>query len=180
MRPGLQIRLSSQFAGRALSSGTADRCGQRRPLTTARPSSLPCRGRRLESLLRKKGQSISGKLNCEELNLQAHGEQRRVEGGRITICDAVHNVAGGDRRGTKCSVGYAAHCTDARRHSSRHSATSTERDAILRLKGKDLPRFAGSGHGDVFLRVLVHVPEHLSPEQRTLYTRLQSMSRSDR
>ena len=56
----------------------------------------------------------------------------------------------------------------------------TQPDAILRLKGKGLPRFAGSGHGDVLLRVQVHVPEQLSPEQRALCTRLQSMSRSDR
>jgi molecular chaperone DnaJ len=56
----------------------------------------------------------------------------------------------------------------------------TQPDSVLRLKGKGLPRFAGSGHGDLFLRILVHVPERLSPEQRTLYTRLQSMSHSDR
>jgi molecular chaperone DnaJ len=56
----------------------------------------------------------------------------------------------------------------------------TQSDSVLRLKGKGLPRFGGSGRGDLFLRVQVHVPERLSFEERKLYERLQSLSRKDK
>jgi molecular chaperone DnaJ len=56
----------------------------------------------------------------------------------------------------------------------------TQPDAVLRLKGKGLPRFGGRGRGDLFLRVQVHVPESLSFEERELYERLQSLSRKDK
>lgn len=51
----------------------------------------------------------------------------------------------------------------------------TQPDAILRLKGKGLPRFGERGRGDLLLRVLVHVPERLSDEERKLYERLHSL-----
>jgi molecular chaperone DnaJ len=55
----------------------------------------------------------------------------------------------------------------------------TQPDAILRLKGKGLPRFGGSGRGDLFLRFQVHVPERLSLEEQKLYQRLQALARKD-
>jgi len=56
----------------------------------------------------------------------------------------------------------------------------TQPDSVLRLKGKGLPRFGGSGRGDLLLRVQVHVPERLSFEEQKLYERLQSLSRKDK
>ncbi|TNF97994.1 MAG: J domain-containing protein [Gammaproteobacteria bacterium] len=48
----------------------------------------------------------------------------------------------------------------------------TQPDEILRLRGKGLPRFRGSGHGDLNLRIVVHIPEDLSKEERQLYQEL--------
>ena len=56
----------------------------------------------------------------------------------------------------------------------------TQPDSVLRLKGKGLPRFGGSGRGDLFLRGQVHVPERLSPEERILYEQLQALSLKDK
>jgi molecular chaperone DnaJ len=56
----------------------------------------------------------------------------------------------------------------------------TQPDSTLRLTGKGLPRFGGSGRGDMFLRIQVHVPERLSREEQQLYERLQTLSRKDK
>jgi molecular chaperone DnaJ len=52
----------------------------------------------------------------------------------------------------------------------------TQPESVLRLKGKGLPRFGGSGRGDLFLRIQVHVPERLSLEEQKLYERLRALS----
>jgi molecular chaperone DnaJ len=51
----------------------------------------------------------------------------------------------------------------------------TQPDAVLRLRGKGLPRFQEKGRGDLYLRVKVHVPERLSTKERELYDKLQAM-----
>jgi molecular chaperone DnaJ len=53
-------------------------------------------------------------------------------------------------------------------------------DSTLRLKGKGLPRFGGSGRGDLFVRVQVHVPDKLSTEERKSYERLQALSQKSK
>jgi len=51
----------------------------------------------------------------------------------------------------------------------------TQPGAVLRLKGKGLPEF-GSGHpGEMYLRIGVYIPEHLSREERELYERLRAL-----
>lgn len=44
--------------------------------------------------------------------------------------------------------------------------------ALLRVKGKGLPEFGSSRHGELYLRIEVKIPEHLSGEERELYERL--------
>lgn len=51
----------------------------------------------------------------------------------------------------------------------------TQPDAVLRLRGKGLPRFQEKGRGDLYLRVRVHVPEHLSVKERALFDQLRAM-----
>lgn len=51
----------------------------------------------------------------------------------------------------------------------------TQPDAMLRLKGKGLPEFGSGRHGDMYLRITVQVPEHLSREERELYERLRAI-----
>ena len=46
---------------------------------------------------------------------------------------------------------------------------------VLRLTGKGLPEFGGDRRGDLFLRLRVHLPEHLSREQRQLFERLRKL-----
>lgn len=53
----------------------------------------------------------------------------------------------------------------------------TQSDAVLRLTGKGLPRFGRRGRGDLFVRVRIRVPDHLSDEEQRLYERLKSLSR---
>jgi molecular chaperone DnaJ len=51
----------------------------------------------------------------------------------------------------------------------------TQPDAVLRLKGKGLPEFGNGRHGEMYLRIAVHVPEKLSREERELYERLRAI-----
>nr|WP_097066336.1 molecular chaperone DnaJ [Nitrosovibrio sp. Nv4] len=51
----------------------------------------------------------------------------------------------------------------------------TQPDAILRLEGKGLPEFGSDRHGDMYLRIRLEVPEHLTREERELYERLRAI-----
>jgi molecular chaperone DnaJ len=52
----------------------------------------------------------------------------------------------------------------------------TQPGAVLRLRGKGLPQFGGSKRGDLYLRLLVAIPQQLSAEERALYERLRALS----
>jgi len=49
--------------------------------------------------------------------------------------------------------------------------------AVLRLRGKGLPRYGGRGRGDINLRIEVLVPERTTAEERELYERLRALAR---
>ena len=51
----------------------------------------------------------------------------------------------------------------------------TQPDAVLRLKGKGLPEFGNGRHGEMYLRIAVHVPEHLSRKEHELYEQLRAI-----
>lgn len=51
----------------------------------------------------------------------------------------------------------------------------TQPGAVLRLKGKGLPEFGNGRHGELYLRIEVHVPEQLSREERGLYEQLRTL-----
>ncbi len=51
-------------------------------------------------------------------------------------------------------------------------------DEMLRLRGKGLPRYRGSGRGDLILRIEVVIPEQLSEEERELYRKLAALRSS--
>jgi molecular chaperone DnaJ len=42
-----------------------------------------------------------------------------------------------------------------------------------------LPHFGGTGRGDLFLRVDMRVPDHLTSEERKLYERLRALGKKD-
>lgn len=50
----------------------------------------------------------------------------------------------------------------------------TQPDSIFRLKGKGLPRFAARGRGDLMIRIQIHIPQHITMEERKLFERLQT------
>jgi molecular chaperone DnaJ len=52
----------------------------------------------------------------------------------------------------------------------------TQPYAVLRVRGKGLPEFGGRKHGDLYLRILVHIPEHLSSEERGIYQQLRDLA----
>jgi molecular chaperone DnaJ len=51
----------------------------------------------------------------------------------------------------------------------------TQPDEVLRLRGKGLPVFGGVGRGHLNIQITVHIPEHLSEQERALYERLKAM-----
>ena len=51
----------------------------------------------------------------------------------------------------------------------------TQPDEVLRLRGKGLPNFRGHGHGDLNLRIQIHVPEKTSAEERALYEQIRAL-----
>lgn len=56
----------------------------------------------------------------------------------------------------------------------------TQPDTVLRLRGKGLPVFGGSRRGDLYVRMDLPVPRHLSSEERQLYERLRAIGRGNR
>jgi molecular chaperone DnaJ len=52
----------------------------------------------------------------------------------------------------------------------------TQPDTLLRLRGKGLPEFGGGRRGDLYLRLRVHIPDHLSAAERKLYEQLRALS----
>lgn len=51
----------------------------------------------------------------------------------------------------------------------------TQPDAVLRLKEKGLPAFGEGPRGDLYLRIGVRVPEHLTRQERELYEKLRAL-----
>lgn len=56
----------------------------------------------------------------------------------------------------------------------------TQPDDILRIREKGLPRFQGSGRGDINIRIQVHIPEKLSKEESRLYEQLKKLAKADK
>ncbi len=52
----------------------------------------------------------------------------------------------------------------------------TQPNAVLRISEKGLPYFGEVKRGDIYLRLHVHIPESLSEEERTLYSRLRKLN----
>jgi molecular chaperone DnaJ len=52
----------------------------------------------------------------------------------------------------------------------------TRPDTVLRLKEKGLPDFGSNQIGDLYLRIGLQVPQHLSSEERVLYERLRAIN----
>jgi molecular chaperone DnaJ len=55
----------------------------------------------------------------------------------------------------------------------------TQSESLLRLRGKGLPRFGDGARGDLYVRVQVRVPEHLTAPQRRLFEQLRTLRRED-
>jgi molecular chaperone DnaJ len=56
----------------------------------------------------------------------------------------------------------------------------TQPNAVLRLRGKGLPEFGGARRGDLYLRLVVEVPQQLGAEERGLYERLRTLQKKSR
>jgi molecular chaperone DnaJ len=64
-------------------------------------------------------------------------------------------------------------------HASVTIPAGTQPDSVFRLRGKGLPEFGG-GHGDLYVRMQLHVPQHLSPEEKGLYQQLRTLASASR
>jgi molecular chaperone DnaJ len=51
----------------------------------------------------------------------------------------------------------------------------TQPDETLRLRGKGLPVYGSDSHGDLNIRIHVHVPEHPSAKEKELYRQLRAL-----
>lgn len=60
-------------------------------------------------------------------------------------------------------------------HASVTVPPGTQPENVLRLRDKGLPEFGGNGHGDLYVRIQLHVPQHLSPEEKALYQQLRAL-----
>lgn len=58
--------------------------------------------------------------------------------------------------------------------------SGTQPDTVLHLKGKGLPEFGSNRLGDLYLRIGLMVPQHLSKEERELYERLRAISHEEK
>lgn len=56
----------------------------------------------------------------------------------------------------------------------------TQPDEVLRLKGKGLPVFGAKMHGDINIRIQIHIPEKLTSEEKALYEQLRQTSKADK
>jgi len=56
----------------------------------------------------------------------------------------------------------------------------TQPDEVLRLKGKGLPVFGAQMHGDIYIRIQIHIPEKISAEEKELYKQLRQASKTDK
>jgi molecular chaperone DnaJ len=54
----------------------------------------------------------------------------------------------------------------------------TQPDEVLRLRGKGLQQFGGGGHGDLNLRIQVHIPEKPSADERALFEQLRALGQT--
>lgn len=52
----------------------------------------------------------------------------------------------------------------------------TQPDEVLRLRGKGLPIYGSKRHGDLNIRIQVHIPEHLSTKEQELFEQLRRLS----
>ncbi len=51
----------------------------------------------------------------------------------------------------------------------------TQNGQVFRLQGQGMPRLGGRGHGDLYARVRIALPTHLSPEERRLFEELRAL-----
>ena len=58
-------------------------------------------------------------------------------------------------------------------------APGTQTDEVLRLRGKGLPYFKGSSRGDLKLRIHIHIPRDISPQERDLYEQLRKIKKTE-
>lgn len=56
----------------------------------------------------------------------------------------------------------------------------TQPDTVLRLRRKGLPEFGSERHGDLFLRIQIHVPEKLTSKEKALYHQLRALGERPR
>jgi len=56
----------------------------------------------------------------------------------------------------------------------------TQQDSVFRLRGKGLPEFGGEGHGDLYVRIELQVPQDLSAKEKSLYQHLRDLAHGKR
>jgi molecular chaperone DnaJ len=124
------------------------------------------------------------------LRVPGHGRPPRHRGGiagdlygRITGApDARFTRSGADLwREETISIPDAVLGTNIKVPTLQHTATvyvppGTPPGTVLRLKGKGLPEFGDKEKGDILLRIVVKIPERLSPEEKSLYEQLRRLA----
>lgn len=53
-------------------------------------------------------------------------------------------------------------------------AAGTQPGTLIRLRGKGMPHVQGSGRGDQYVKIMLHVPTHLTREQKELLAKLEN------
>lgn len=79
---------------------------------------------------------------------------------------------------TDAVLGTTLHVPTLHGNASVTIPPGTQPGSVLRLKGKGLPEYGSSRHGELYLRIDVKIPEHLTREERELYERLRALAAS--
>ena len=127
------------------------------------------------------------------LRIPARGEPTREPGGVAGDLFVIVHTAPDPRferhgvdlwRAESVQIADAALGTDVEVPTLGKAATvkvppGTQPGSVLRLRGKGLPHFGGTGRGDLFLRVDVVVPDRLTSEERKLFERLRALRKKE-
>ena len=109
------------------------------------------------------GQGVPGDL-VVRIRVRPHSQFERLEDGHL-----LHNL---DVKFTDLALGTEVKVPTLEGSEKLKIQQGTQPNAILRIKGKGLPRYGSSGRGDELVRINAKVPTKLSDRQKSLLKEL--------
>ena len=180
--------VQNTFFGRVVNSATCPRCmGEGR---VHEQSCVRCEGSGRERIVKQLAISIpAGIADGQQLRLSGEGEAGARGGppGHLYVLVRVRPHEVFERRGTDilyglrispvlAALGGEVEVPTVDGLDRVNVSAGTQHGATLRLRGKGVPRLAGSGRGDEIVVFNVVVPKHLSGKEKKLWQELRAVS----